>query len=435
MAFNLGDMLRQVSEPDTGMEQIEYIPLDLIDEDPNNFYQLTDIAALADNISLCGLQQPIRVRQQEGGRYMIVSGHRRRAALAMLVADGYDMFAKAACIVERDEVSPALQQLRLIYANSGTRKLSSAELMEQAAQVEKLLYQLKEEGYDFPGRMRDHVAEAVNTSKTKLARLKMIRDNLAKCWQPSYKKNVLAEATAYNLSQLPEEWQQIIHRHWKDKPGQLHADYVTLFRDRMNHISKIKCSRNGRAKECTHGKAIMMDRAVADRWVCSCEGCCCDCISLSSCKFSCPLAEAKKKQSQAQRREEYRQQKAERDARTQPIADLLNGIYERIGKARNAAGLSVEEFYAAVGKYYSVKDEETQRKRESGTAKMNENIPLPFGHSFYYSNAKALCDAADALSCSIDYLLGRTDRMELVYDSGTVQKESVPDSSVVLPAK
>ena len=113
MAFNLADVLRDVSDSGTNREQIEYISLSLIDEDPNNFYQLTDIPLLADNISLCGLQHPIRVWQQENGRYMIVSGHRRRAALEMLVEDGYEQWKEAPCIVERDEVSPALQQLRL----------------------------------------------------------------------------------------------------------------------------------------------------------------------------------------------------------------------------------------------------------------------------------------------------------------------------------
>ena len=62
MAFNLGDALKAVSYPDAGREQIEYIRLELIDEDPNNFYLLSDIDQLAANIELCGLQQPIRVR-------------------------------------------------------------------------------------------------------------------------------------------------------------------------------------------------------------------------------------------------------------------------------------------------------------------------------------------------------------------------------------
>ena len=175
MAVNLGELLKDVPKFDTGREQIEYIRLDLIDEDPNNFYQLSGIDELAANIELCGLQQPIRVRPiPESDRYMIVSGHRRRKAVEMLAQDDPERWAEVPCIIEQDAASPALQQLRLIYANANTRKMTPAEVSAQAEQVEKLLYQLKEEGYEFPGRMRDHVAEAVGASKSKLARLKEI---------------------------------------------------------------------------------------------------------------------------------------------------------------------------------------------------------------------------------------------------------------------
>ena len=73
-----------VSKSDTNRETIEYIGLDLIDDDPANFYRVDGLEELAANIELCGLQQPIRLRPTEGGRYVIVSGHRRRAALALL---------------------------------------------------------------------------------------------------------------------------------------------------------------------------------------------------------------------------------------------------------------------------------------------------------------------------------------------------------------
>ena len=178
--FNLAEALAGVSELDTGVdgrEQIEYIDIDRIDDDPNNFYELSGLNELAANIELCGLQQPIRVRvnPDDGSRFIIVSGHRRRAAIRQLVNDGRDDLREIPCIRERTDGSAALQELRLIYANSDTRKLTSAEISKQAERVEALLYQLKDEGYEFPGRMRDHVAEACKLSKTKLANLKVIR--------------------------------------------------------------------------------------------------------------------------------------------------------------------------------------------------------------------------------------------------------------------
>ena len=62
MAFDITSVLKGVSGPDTGKEQIEYIPVDQIDPDPNNFYSLDGLDDLAGNIELIGLQQPLRDR-------------------------------------------------------------------------------------------------------------------------------------------------------------------------------------------------------------------------------------------------------------------------------------------------------------------------------------------------------------------------------------
>ena len=113
-----------VSKSDTDRETIEYIGLDKLEADPGNFYSLDGLEDLAANIQLCGLQQPIRVRPSEDGRYVIVSGHRRRAALALLAEEERERWTKVPCIVERDAASPELRELRLILANSSTRVLT-----------------------------------------------------------------------------------------------------------------------------------------------------------------------------------------------------------------------------------------------------------------------------------------------------------------------
>lgn len=88
MAFDLGAALKNVSRVDTGKEQITYLPIGSLDSDPKNFYELRGIEELADNISVAGLQQPIRVRAGEApGRYTIVSGHRRLAAVKALAQE------------------------------------------------------------------------------------------------------------------------------------------------------------------------------------------------------------------------------------------------------------------------------------------------------------------------------------------------------------
>lgn len=205
MAFDISNVLKGAAAR-TAQEQIVYLQLDELVPDPNNFYTLEGIEDLADNIATIGLQQPIRVRPGPGGRYIVVSGHRRRAA-CMKIRDGNDdsshMFDDGVpCIVDDDACSDSMRQLRLIYANSSTRVMTPAEIARQAEQVEMLLYKLKEEeDVKFPGRMRDHVAKACNVSKTKLARLHAIRNNLVPELMPEFDAGRLNESVAYRISQ------------------------------------------------------------------------------------------------------------------------------------------------------------------------------------------------------------------------------------------
>ena len=206
--FDLGDYLKTEDVSRINTEQIVYIDLDRIDPDPSNFYSLDGIDELAGNIELIGLQQPLRVRP-EGERFTVISGHRRRAACLLIRDGGSEQFAKGVpCIVEYGEATPAMRELRLIYANSSTRVLSPAELSKQAERVQELLYELKKQGVEFPGRMREHVAAACRVSESKLARLGAIRKNLIDVYRLAFDAQRLPEGLAYRISQETPEVQK-----------------------------------------------------------------------------------------------------------------------------------------------------------------------------------------------------------------------------------
>ena len=428
--FDLSELLKDVSNSDTGREQIEYIRLDLIDEDPNNFYQLSAIDELAANIELCGLQQPIRVRKQENGRYMIVSGHRRRAALSLLAKDNPDKRSEVPCIIETDEVSPALQQLRLIFANSSTRTMTSAEISKQAEETEILLYRLKEEeGYEFPGRMRDHVAKVVGVSKTKLARLKVIRENLAKCWKKSYEKNNIKEDTAYKLAQMPEEWQKLIYDVRKEKTGSsspyMYSSDVENHERNLKDIENTKCSID--RELCSHMEQRKHQAVRADYlWSVSCTKCCKGCDKLTRCKYSCPKLADLKKQKTAEQREENRKIKAEKDEADRPYVEQLKMLWERFANCRKDSGRSVESVYRAIGRYYSYSEEKSHVALESQEKKLTRYESTPFGYAASLDNVRQLNALADLFGVSLDYLFGRSDVKEMAQG-----ESNVPESGTI----
>lgn len=422
--FDLASVLGDVSKLDTGLnrdarEQIEYIDISLIDPDPKNFYELTSIEELAANIELIGIQQPLRVRAEEDkpGRVMVVSGHRRRAALELLVNEGKSQFAQVPCIREAAASSAALQELRLIYANSDTRKMSSAEISKQAERVEALLYQLKEEGMDFPGRMRDHVAEACKVSKSKLARLKVIRDHLDKKFMPHFEAGNLTEAAAYALAQQPPEIQQAVLKYkcsGKDGIKYLRDWEVKEVADVYISLSKRKCKKCDSGK-CDHSAALLgkiFDGSYSYK-PCEYNKCCTTCENLASCKTACPMLADKIKRLKADKKEAKRQEKLAQEEKDRPEIEQITALWQRFGVARQRARKSVKAYRDATGGYYGIGGDSVYEKLETGQDKITPQTTLPYNCGATLSEIKRYIRSADCLGCSLDYLFCRTDVPEV----------------------
>lgn len=412
--FDLADVLKGVPNLGTSKKQLEYIKRELIDPDPNNFYSLTGIEELAANIQLCGLQQPILVRPIDGGRYMVVSGHRRRAAIELLASDEPEKWEEISCLVERDEASPELQQLRLIYANANTRTMTGAELAEQAAQVEKLLYQLKEQGYEFPGRMRDHVAQAISVSKSKLARLSVIRSKLIPQFMRLWEAGSLRESVAYTLAgQVPVRQKSV----WisqtdsgKKKFPCTDGWLESIFRemDRLERICKETPCAINHASTCDHLYVRLNQASGLPQYsAMSCRGCCLDCFNLASCRYSCEWAADAKKALRDKALEKRKQENAEDQAREAPLKEIIRNCYQRVAALREAKGVSVEDYLRACTNYVTSRDAERLPKLEAGTVSLNDRLP----GNIWAADARRLVAVADLLGCSIDYLLGRTDEV------------------------
>lgn len=419
--------LGAVSESDTigqtAREQIEYIDIDRLDDDPRNFYELSGLEELAANIELLGLQQPLRVRPgEEPGRYVIVSGHRRRAAARRLVEDGKEDFRALPCIVERGEESPAMQELRLICANSDTRKMSSAEVSRQAERVEALLYQLKEEGCEFPGRMRAHVAEACRISKSKLARLEVIRKNLEKSWRTGWEKGKLAEATAYALAQMPQERQRVIFDGLKQQgeyPVSAYESQVSAYGKLLAQAEAVECATYGKGP-CLNRENMQKRIMAGHSWDYNhCRQCCDKCPELSRCKYACPLLADRVKQLKADAKAQKQQEQRAREERERPQVEQIKALWRRFGEARAAAGKSPKECYDAGGMYHLEGDRDAYRRLERLEGKISESTTLPYGYSCYLSEVRRYVKLADLLGVSLDYLLCRTDEPHGSAYSGT----------------
>lgn len=415
-AFDLATVLADVSNSDTANQyRVSMIPLLHIYDDPKNFYSVKDthIDELAANIETVGLQQPIVVRPHDNlpDRYVIISGHRRRAAYTVLAQDNADKYGSIPCIVDSRPGSAALRELQLIYANSATRTLSAADLTKQVERVEELLYQLKESGMEFPGRMRDHVAKACNVSKTKIARLEAIRKHLCHDVQQHFSQGELNESVAYELSKLPEDLQKRIVSGYIDQSRKLSWMSVGEVQRTALHIENTAAISCPHKLETCQNRERMIDKicSMSSSYTSPCAKCCAKCDNLRTCKSSCQLCEAKKV---AQKEQLKQAKKAEAEAQAQkdqPALDALRAIWARFGELRKDSGLSIEQVLEGTGRYYYTTMEPIWLEREQGTFKFTPYTEMPYNVRLDFDIIRNLIASADLFGCSIDYLLCRTD--------------------------
>lgn len=211
--FNLAALVPEmeaVSNLDS--PRITMIPITELRPNGGNFYDTSNFEDLADSIELNGLLEPLCVfrRGQGTGSYVIFSGHRRFKALRRLYEkSGFEKWTEVPCIVFPDPHDANRETVMLIHANSTGRILSNWEKAQQARRLKEALVAMREGGAELPGRIRDLVAEEMQMSASKLARLEAIGNNLTEVrFAKAWREGRLNESVAYELSKLPEERQK-----------------------------------------------------------------------------------------------------------------------------------------------------------------------------------------------------------------------------------
>ena len=211
--FNLAALVPEmeaVSNSDT--PRITMLPITELRPNGGNFYDTSNFEDLADSIELNGLLEPLCVfrRGQGTGHYVIFSGHRRYKALRLLYEkSGFEKWTEVPCIVYPDPHDANREMVMLIHANSTGRVLSNWEKAQQARRLKEALVAMREGGAELPGRIRDLVAEEMQMSASKLARLEAIGNKLTEVrFAKAWREGRLNESVAYELSKLPKDRQK-----------------------------------------------------------------------------------------------------------------------------------------------------------------------------------------------------------------------------------
>lgn len=381
--FDMSEFLTPVEgvpESDTTRE----IAVDDILDNPRNFYPRPDNAALAElmeSIRANGLLEPPTVVPAENGKYRLISGHSRMAAVRLLAANRDEAVAKQFSAV-LCRVLPAMteeQELCAVIEANRQRVKSPALLAQEAERLTAMYIRRREAGEELPGRIRDRVAEAMQVNKTKLANLSAIKRGLkvpgiVRKWEAGD----IPEAAALEIARMDDETQYRLLDWIIDHYRTWSINNVREFRTCWT-CCKHKCPDTGGF--CPNAARMYADHYRNGEW--RCAGCCRECLSRDTCSSACRFVVAERPPKEPE--PSVPRNPAADDPR---LKNMTPKFCERVKALREATGLTRKEFAESIGEY-------------PGTYSAWENNSL--------AGAGSLPKLALTLGTTMDYLCGLTD--------------------------
>lgn len=198
----------QTANADSYIDNLKMLDIELIEPNEGNFYELSEIETLAEDIERQGLMTALVV-SESGGRYKLISGHRRLSAVKLLIESGRRKSSKVPCFIKGAKPNNETQ-LDLIMLNATQRKYSDADKMREYEELTRIFKELEAAGKPIKGRIRDRIADALNVSSAQVGKLDNIKHNAIPDVEQAVKSGDMSISTANEVAKLPPEKQQKI---------------------------------------------------------------------------------------------------------------------------------------------------------------------------------------------------------------------------------
>lgn len=227
-SFSIADMLNAQTKAEatkipSAHFRTEDISIKRMYRNKENRYNLENIESLKSNIKTVGLRQNLEVIYApcEQGDYRILSGERRWLALNMLVDEGCKEYEIVTCKVScpQDE---DMERLELMATNS-YREKNNEDLLMEVKEATATFKNLKERGQNVPGydlqsgRIRDIVASFLGLSKTKVAQIECINNNLFERLKSLLKQDKIPFSVAYEAAGLNSQLQvKVVRKYYEN---------------------------------------------------------------------------------------------------------------------------------------------------------------------------------------------------------------------------
>lgn len=195
---------------DSFIDRVRMIEYDKLIPSTTNFYDLSELELLSDDIERQGLKQNLVVIENESkkGTFLIKCGHRRHAAIGKMIEDGrMPQNPKLPCYVETEQ-SKNVTQLNLIMLNATQRNYSDSDIMQEHEELLKILENLKAEGREIKGRMRDNIAKILNISPAQVGKIENVKHRAVPEIIEAVQNGEMTLSTANEIAKLDAEKQK-----------------------------------------------------------------------------------------------------------------------------------------------------------------------------------------------------------------------------------
>ena len=208
MAKTMFDNIK-LSVDNTMSTDIKMIDINEMHSSEDNYFEMNRIDELAETIlGQGGVKENLIVSPLPTGGYEIISGHRRTAAVRLLLDNGEKVSRFLPCLVQK-YASPDDKRLNLIFMNVTARRLSDSELWTSYEKVDAILKKKKEAGEKF-GRIRDTLAGYLGVSSSQIGKLQNIEKYATDKVKEAVSNGSISISTANQIARLDEKEQEAI---------------------------------------------------------------------------------------------------------------------------------------------------------------------------------------------------------------------------------
>lgn len=216
-------------------EQIIWIPADKVHPHPaeEEIYDVSDLDTLVEDIALRGIQTPLKVIARDDGEYVVIGGHRRRAANALAMERHPEYREKGQmlpCIIKPNyQPGHEYEEIEDMILDNLQRDKSDYDRVRETVMYHTCLMR-KKKAENPELKVRETISQRLGRSDSEITRHLSIINDLLPELLVYFKEGLIAQTVAAIIAKKDIAFQEFLLKKW-DKKTKLALRTVNIIED------------------------------------------------------------------------------------------------------------------------------------------------------------------------------------------------------------